>query len=104
MEDININKPKLHLFICINDRSNAQDNFIPSCGPRITEDDVNKIKYWIREKGWTMNVYCTKALCLGFCNAEGSVLALYPKGRFVKGIKSIDIDTIVNNSIAKIHS
>lgn len=90
MEDINFRKPGLHFFICVNDRTDIPNNTIPSCGPRITKQDVIEIKQWIRENGWTTDIYCTKTLCLGFCNAEGSVLVVYPKGRFVKGIKNID--------------
>ncbi len=84
MEDISFPKPKLHLFACINQRPPGST---PSCGPRITADDVKEIKRWIVQNGLATTVYATKAQCLGFCNAEGSVACLYPKGRFVKGIQ-----------------
>lgn len=90
MQDINFPKPKLHLFVCVNDRSGIHHNDKPSCGPRIKPEDVKKVKEWIREQGLTTTVYCTKAQCLGFCNAEGSVAAAYPKGRFVKGIQNVE--------------
>ncbi len=90
MQDIHFPKPKVHLFICVNDRSKIEGNTTPSCGPRIRPEDVKKVKEWIRERGLTTQVYCTKAQCLGFCNAEGSVAVVYPKGRFVKGIQAVE--------------
>ncbi|MDP3639715.1 MAG: hypothetical protein Q8R53_00745 [Nanoarchaeota archaeon] len=84
MDDIHFPKPLLHLFVCINDRAGMPDNSKPSCGPRITADDVKEIKRWIVQKGWAGLVYCTKVKCLGFCNSGASVAVLYPKGRFVK--------------------
>ena len=90
METINFPKPKLHLFVCVNDRTGMPGNQTPSCGPRIKPADVKKVKEWIRAQGLTSRVYCTKAQCLGFCNAESSVAVLYPKGRFVKGIQSAE--------------
>ena len=90
METINFPKPKLHLFVCINDRTAIPGNQTPSCSPRIKPEDVKKVKEWIRAQGLTSQVYCTKAQCLGFCHAEGSVAVAYPQGRFVKGIQSAE--------------
>jgi len=100
MEDIDFPKPKLHLFVCVNDRTVMLNNEKPSCGPRIKPDDVKKVKEWIRAEGLTMKVYCTKAQCLGFCNSEGSVAVVYPKGRFVKGIQDIeDLKIIIKEEL-----
>ena len=82
MQLIPFPKPKLHLFVCVNER--PKDHPTPSCGPRITPDEVKALKLWIRENGLTTQVYCTKAQCLGFCNAESSVVAVYPEGKFLK--------------------
>ncbi len=90
MEDIQFPKPKVHLFVCINDRTGLPTSATPSCGPRITAEHVKELKQWIRAKGLTTSVYCTKAKCLGFCNPEGSVAVVYPKGRFVKGIQTTE--------------
>ena len=79
-------RPKLHFFICTNDREGRS----PSCFPKIKTEDVKAVKQWIREQGWTMQVYCTNCKCLGFCNTEGGVLCVWPKGRFVKGLKSVE--------------
>ena len=90
MQDIPFPKPKIHLFVCINDRTGLPTSATPSCGPRIKAEDVKKVKEWIRAEGLTTTVYCTKAQCLGFCNPEGSVAVVYPKGKFVKGIQNAE--------------
>ena len=90
MHDIHFLKPKLHLFVCINDRTGIPDNDTPSCGPTITAEMVKEVKQWIRDHGWTTEIYCTKVKCLGFCNEEGGVAVMYPQGRFVKGLRSVD--------------
>ena len=99
MQDIDFPKPKLHLFVCINDRAGTPSDK-PSCSPRIKPDDVKEIKEWIRAEGLATSVYCTKTQCLGFCNPEGSVAVIYPKGRFVKGIKNVeDLKKIIKEEL-----
>tara|TARA_Y100000310_G_scaffold190615_1_gene190605 strand:- start:12476 stop:12769 length:294 start_codon:yes stop_codon:yes gene_type:complete len=82
MQTINFPKPKLHLFVCINERE--LNHPTPSCSPRITPEQVKELKLWIRNQGLATQVYCTKAKCLGFCNQQASVAVLYPKGEFVQ--------------------
>lgn len=105
MQDILFPKPKIHLFVCINDRTGIPGNDKPSCGPRIKSEDVSEVKQWIRNQGLTTTVYCTKAKCLGFCNDEGSVACVYPSGRFIKGIQNKeDIKKIVTEELHKLRS
>ena len=88
-------KPKLHVFVCINNRTGQLDTK-PSCGPTITKEMVKEVKQWIIEQGFVREIYCTKVQCLGFCNPEGGVLAVYPQGRFVKGLQTVeDIKKII---------
>jgi len=82
-------RPKIHLLVCINDRSKREDP-MPSCGPTMTAEHVKELKLWIRQQGRTGVVIATKCQCLGLCNAEGGVACIYPSGRFFKGIKSVD--------------
>lgn len=103
METIPFPKPKVHVFICVNDRTGIPGNTTPSCGPRITREDVKAVKRWIQEQGWMTEVYCTKAQCLGFCNPEGSCAVVYPRGRFVKGIQNKeDIQQLVKEEAEKV--
>jgi (2Fe-2S) ferredoxin len=99
MEDIIFPKPKVHLFVCVNDRAETHST-TPSCGPRMNPEDVRELKRWVIQQGWTTLVYVTNAKCLGFCNPGGSVACVYPKGRFVKGIQSIeDLKKIIKEEL-----
>ena len=60
---------------------------------------MKKVKSWLRDEG-IKGVKCTKVKCLGFCNPEGGVVCVYPRGRFVKGVKSVeDIKKIINEEV-----
>lgn len=76
-----LTKPKMHVFICINEQINDPK---PSCAPRITEEDVKEIKLWLHQQGHTKDIFCTKTKCLGFCNPEGSVICIWPQRKFFK--------------------
>ncbi|HIH15391.1 MAG TPA: hypothetical protein HA360_00630 [Nanoarchaeota archaeon] len=82
MEEIPV-KPKMHVFVCINDRSHIPGNTTPSCSPRIKEEDVKELKLWLRTQG-NNDIFCTKTKCLGFCNKESSVICIWPQGKFIK--------------------
>jgi len=82
MQEINFPKPKLHLFVCVNER--LSDHPTPCCGRRITTEQVKELKMWIREQGLANNVYCTKTGCLGFCDPKYSIAVIYPQGKFFK--------------------
>ncbi len=100
MQTIPFPRPKLHLFVCINQRPESHPT--PSCGPRIKPEDVKALKQWIREQGLTTQVYCTKAQCLGFCNAESSVACLYPEGKFVKYQSIEELKELILEEIKKV--
>ncbi|MFH1400825.1 MAG: (2Fe-2S) ferredoxin domain-containing protein [Nanoarchaeota archaeon] len=92
MEEIAGVAPDLHVFVCVNDRHGEKE----SCGQTITEEDVVAVKAWLRETGRARNVYCTKTKCLGFCNPDGGVIAVYPEGTFIKGVRNAqDIKQII---------
>ncbi len=105
VEQIRFPAPKIHIVICVNDRSCCQDSGdeMPSCAPRITKKHVKEVKQWIMQQGLTGQIYCTAAQCLGFCNAEGSVACIYPSGRFFKDIQGTkDIIKIIKEEIKEL--
>src|SRR3989338_10608058 len=99
-QEIPFPKPKLHIFVCVNDRTTIPGSEKSSCGPRIKPDDVKALKQWIREQGLTTQVYCTKAQCLGFCNAESSVACIYPQGKFLKYQNIEELKEMIKEEIA----
>ncbi len=104
MEDIHFVKPKLHFFICLNDRSTALIQNKASCAPLIKPEHLKEVKEWIRAQGLGRDVYCTGTRCLGFCNSDGGVMCVYPSGRFVKGLQGVeDIKKVIGEEITKIN-
>ena len=81
---------RLHLFICTNDRCGIVGNTKPSCVTWITEMDIKTLKEWVRMSGYGGEVIVTRSGCLGYCNENGGVMCVYPKGFFVRGLKSIE--------------
>lgn len=84
MEIINFPKPKIHLFVCTNNRNGES----ASCAPRIDDTIVTSVKKWVISQGLAKEVYCTKTRCLGFCNSNGGVACVYPNGNFYTNIQS----------------
>jgi (2Fe-2S) ferredoxin len=87
-------KPKAHLFVCINDKPGD------CCGKKIDLETFRSLKGWLVEEGLASTIYCTKVGCLGFCNPEGGVVAVYPEGKFISGIQGLeDLKIIVREAI-----
>ncbi len=102
MQDIPF-KPRMHVFICVNDRTDQPDHTMPSCGPTITKEMYKEVKLWTRAQGWTQDVYVTKASCLGFCTDQGGVMCIWPQGRFVKGTRTVeDIKKVITEEYQKV--
>jgi predicted metal-binding protein len=93
MQDITFPKPKVHLFVCVNQRH--PDHPTPSCRPTITPEQINKLKLWVSQQGLARDVYVTKSKCLGFCDPKFSVAVIYPKGRFVKYLKIEELKELI---------
>src|SRR3989338_2370874 len=102
MEDIVEACPRVHVFVCVNDRSGRTGEVMPSCGPRIKPDDVKAVKEWVRNLGLVREVFVTKAQCLGFCHASGGVMCVYPQGRFVRGLQGVeDIKKVISEELRR---
>ena len=100
IEKIPFPKPKLHLFVCTNDRTIVPGNAKSSCGPRMTAEKFKELKRWILEQGLAGSVYCTQAKCLGFCNSDASVACIYPKGIFVKYQNIEELKELINEELS----
>ena len=86
---INTPTPKLHLFVCVNDRTQRAVN-MASCAPEVTMETVKRVKLWILQNGLMHDVLITKTGCLGICPQDGGMMVIYPKGRWITGIKTAE--------------
>ena len=91
--------PKLHVFVCINDRTSSKSG-MASCGPELTAEVVKDVKQWIMSQGLMHQVLITKTGCLGICPNKGGVLVVYPSGRWVTEIQSAsDIAKVIKEEV-----
>ncbi len=98
----NVPKPKLHVFVCINDRTESKPG-MASCGPTITTEIVKEVKVWIMQQGLMHDVLITKTGCLGICPNQGGVLVVYPSGRWVTEIQNAsDLKKVIEEELKKI--
>ena len=79
---------KIHVFVCLNNKQNIDKS---DCAKHISLEQFKEIKAWNKDNHFP-NVLLTKTGCLGVCNPQGGVIAIYPSGNFYKGI--IDIEEI----------
>jgi len=89
LQEISGFNPKLHFFICINDRRQTKSEK-PSCGVYISKAMVKELKLWVRSQGWGQDIYITSTNCLGGCNKDGGVVACYPQAKFFKDFQTVD--------------
>lgn len=87
---------KIHTFVCVNDKQNPDK---VDCAKHISLEQFNELKKWNRENHFPNNLL-TKTGCLGVCNPQGGVVAVYPSGNFYKGIISInEIKSIIEEEL-----
>lgn len=87
MREILLNKPKHHVFICTNDRRGTSDAR-PSCGVWLSNEDFKEVKHWARTA--RPDILCTRTGCLGYCSAGGINMLIYPEGKILTDVKSIE--------------
>lgn len=95
MEKLNIEKPLLHIFVCVNDRcetQNGQKTSKPSCGPTIDLEELKNLKIRIKLSQISCHVKLTQTKCLGFCSPIGSIILLQPKQEYylINSVKEIE--------------
>jgi (2Fe-2S) ferredoxin len=90
---------KIHIFVCVNDKQNPEKS---DCAQHISQEQFNELKMWNRTNHFP-KVLLTKTGCLGVCNPQGGVAAVYPSGNFYKGIENIEeIKNIIKEELEKI--
>ena len=78
MEKIDLPKKELHILVCINDRSHLPEPKKPDCGPKISLEEIQKLKLKLKEQGLLSKVKITKTSCLGVCSSKGPAILVYP--------------------------
>jgi hypothetical protein len=77
--------PRLHLFVCVNERD-PNDPLGPGCRGGET---YAALKAEVARRGEVASVWVTRTYCLGVCPREGCTVAVYPRGQTVR-IRTIE--------------
>ena len=86
METIPDAAPRVHVLVCVNDRTGTGDP-LPCCAAHLARPQVRELKKWLLEEGLAPALQLTATYCLGHCHATGATAAGYPEGRVVRGIR-----------------
>lgn len=66
---------KKHVLVCVNEREPGKECCAAAEGAEI----FFALKKWVAEKGLINSVWVTRTRCLGFCNAAGATVVVYPE-------------------------
>ena len=65
---------KKHVFVCVNEREEGNDDCKKVKGYEI----FRALKDFVMSNGLVRDVWVTKTGCLGFCNDVGTTIVIYP--------------------------
>lgn len=82
---------ELHVFVCVNHRESGN---MPCCKNVGGEELYIELKKYVAVKGYTGRVWVTRTHCLGFCNAVGATIVMYPISRWFEKVTKDDLPTI----------
>jgi (2Fe-2S) ferredoxin len=82
----------LHIFVCVNQRHTSKD--MPCCHDVGGEELYIELKKYVMMKGYTGRVWVTRTRCLGFCNAVGATVVMYPDGRWFERVTQNDLEAL----------
>jgi (2Fe-2S) ferredoxin len=88
-----------HIFVCVNARDAS--SAMPCCAAADGEATYAALKREVDGAGLTASVWVTRTGCLGFCNADGATVAIYPEGRFLVSVKPDEAPLVVAEALRR---
>jgi (2Fe-2S) ferredoxin len=81
-----------HVLVCTNNRDSEYACCAEADGPAV----YDAVKSWLRERGvfWS-RVHVAETSCLGLCSAEGTAIAIHPRGHWYSDVRSEDVPTLL---------
>ena len=88
--------PLKHVFVCVNEKGDVSKDCCAKVGGLNIYD---KLKQFVAQKGLTGHIWITKSKCLGFCNAVGTTIVIYPEQEFFTEVTEKDLEEIYGKLI-----
>ncbi|WP_435197341.1 (2Fe-2S) ferredoxin domain-containing protein [Natronomonas sp. EA1] len=81
-----------HVLVC----TNARDTEYACCADAHGEDVYEAVKAWLRDRGvfWSQ-VHVAETSCLGLCSADGTAIAIHPRGRWYSDVTPDDVPELL---------
>ncbi|SEO27839.1 hypothetical protein SAMN05216388_1010119 [Halorientalis persicus] len=81
-----------HVLVC----TNARDSEHAACAEADGDEVYAAVKTWLRERGvfWSQ-VHVAETSCLGLCSADGTAIAIHPRGRWYSDVCPDDVPTLL---------
>ena len=90
-EDIHENGFTDHVLVCTHDREEYAC-CAEAHGPAV----YDAVAAWLRERGvfWS-EVHVAETGCLGLCSADGTAIAIHPRGRWYSDVRPADVPDLL---------
>ncbi|WP_123538393.1 (2Fe-2S) ferredoxin domain-containing protein [Halosimplex salinum] len=81
-----------HVLVCTNDR----DSEYAACADTQCDDVYDEVTAWLRERDvfWS-RVHVAETSCLGLCSADGTAVAIHPRGRWYSDVRPGDVPALL---------
>ena len=89
---------KKHIFICVNEKDEKNQDFCSKVGG---SDVYLKFKEAVAERGLISQVYVTRTRCLGFCNPIGTTIVVYPAATWYHQVKPEEVQDIIDKELTE---
>ncbi len=81
-----------HVLVC----TNARDSEHAACAAASGDEVYAAVKTWLRERDvfWSQ-VHVAETSCLGLCSADGTAIAIHPRGQWYSDVCPGDVPTLL---------
>lgn len=81
-----------HVLVCTNDR----DSDYACCADAKGAAVLTAVKDWLRDRDvyWS-NVHVAETSCLGLCSADGTAVAIHPRGAWYSDVVPADVPDLL---------
>jgi len=81
-----------HVLVC----TNARDSEYAACAEAHGDEVLDAVRSWLKERGvfWS-RVHVAETGCLGLCSADGTAVAVHPRGRWFSDVVPADVPDLL---------
>ena len=84
-----------HVLVC----TNARDSEYAACAEAHGDEVLDAVTAWLKERGvfWSA-VHVAETSCLGLCSADGTAVAIHPRGRWYSDVVPGDVPDLLSGA------